>query len=114
MNLLSQTEMHFKRIEAIPYENPNGGSYAYLQFMAYTREVLTLLRPVEKVEKQLDALEGINWLFNECLAASFTHSKKAIFENKMSYAKQLFTTIRVQLQEAFPEKQEIAVHQQAA
>ena len=114
MKLATQAEEHFKRIEAIRYENQNGGSYAYLQFMAYTREVLTLLRPVVKVEKQLDALEGISWLFNECLAASFTHSQKAIFENKMSYAKQVFETIRLHLQDAVSEKQEVVLHQQAA
>lgn len=113
MKLVSQAEEHFNRIEAIRYDNPNGGSYAYLQFMAYTREVLSLLRPVEKVEKQLDALEGINWLFNECLAASFTHSQKAIFENKLSYAKQLFDTIRKSLQEAVAEKQEVVLNQAA-
>ncbi len=114
MKLITQAEAHFNRIETIPYENQHGGSYAYLQFMAYTRELLTLLRPVSKVEKELDALEGINWLFNECLAASFTHSQKAIFENKLSYARQLFAAIRASLKELAVDSPETVQHQQAA
>src|SRR6218665_49846 len=99
MKTVLQLEDHFRRIEGIRYENQHGGSYAYLQFLAYTRELMVFLRPVQKVEKQLDALEGVSWLFNECLAASFTHRQKAIFDNKMSEVRHLFDAIRLRLQD---------------
>jgi hypothetical protein len=115
MKTVSQLEDHFKRIESIRYENQHGGSYAYLQFLSYTRELMLLLRPIQKVEKQLDTLEGISWLFNECLAASFTHRQKAIFDNKMSEVRQLFDVIRLQLQDKAGEKREaVVLHKQAA
>lgn len=115
MKILSQLEVHFSRIEAIRYENRHGGAYAYVQFLAYNRELMTLLRPLERVARQLDALEGISWLFNECLAASFTHRQKAIFDNKMSEVKQLFEVIRLRLQEKKTEAaQGEVLHKQAA
>jgi hypothetical protein len=115
MKILPQLEVHFRKIEEIRYENPNGGAYAYLQFLAYTRELMVLLHPLERVSKQLDALEGINWLFNECLAASFTHRQKAIFDNKISEAKHLFEVMRIQLQDKKIEELETRnLHKQAA
>jgi hypothetical protein len=115
MKMLAQLEVHFGRIEAIRYENQHGGAYAYLQFLAYTRELMVLLRPLENMGRQLDALEGISWLFNECLTASFTHRQKAIFDNKVSEAKQLFEVIRMQLQDKAREGAEAEnLHKQAA
>jgi len=104
MKTLAKSEVYFKMIEGINYNNENGGAYAYVQFLAYTRDLLKLLRPVLKIEKQLDAIEGINWLFNECLIASFTHRQKAIFENKMSETKEIFETIRTSLREVEVER----------
>lgn len=116
MRIITRLEIYLKRIETIKYENENGGAYAYLQFMAYSRDLLTLLRPFKKVEKQLESLEGINWLFNECLTARFTHRQKAIFENKLSDARQIFNLIRLSLEELESETHtEVAVqHPQAA
>lgn len=100
MKTLAKTETWFKMIEQINYNNEHGGAYAYVQFLAYSRELLKVLRPVQRIERQLDAIEGINWLFNECLAARFTHTQKAIFENKMSEVKGIFDKIRCSLNEA--------------
>lgn len=97
MQTLAKSEVYFKMIEGINYNNVHGGAYAYVQFLAYSRELLKLLRPVQKVERQLDALEGISWLFNECLIATFTHRQKAIFENKISETKEIFESIRMSL-----------------
>ena len=100
MKTLTKTEKYFSMIEGINYNNEHGGAYAYVQFLAYTRELLQLLRPLRKVEKHLDAIEGINWLFNECLVTTFTHRQKAIFENKLSETKEIFNSIRMCLRQA--------------
>jgi hypothetical protein len=94
MKTLTKIETYFRMIEEIDYENPNGGAYAYVQYLAYTRELLKLLRPFKKVERQLEALDGISWLFNEYLAAKFTHRQKAIFESKLIESREIFDSIR--------------------
>jgi len=114
MKTLAKTEKYFKMIEGINYNNEHGGAYAYVQFLAYTRELLKLLRPVQKVEKQLDAIEGINWLFNECLISTFTHRQKAIFENKLSETREIFSHIRLCLQQADLERPLTTYPQQQA
>jgi hypothetical protein len=94
MKTVKEIETYLDRVEAIRYENENGGAYAYIQYLAYIREIVILLRPLKKVEKQVEALEGINWLFNEHLAFKFTHRHKAIFEEKLHETQLLFNTIR--------------------
>lgn len=108
MKTIAKIETHFNRIENINYENEHGGAYAYVQFLAYTRELLNQLRPFKKAEKQIEAIEGINWLFNEYLAARFTYKQKVIFENKLLEVKDIFNTLRRTLTEAgIKEKEEI-------
>ncbi len=86
-------------IEKISYENVNGGAYAYVQFMAYARELVKLLKPFKKVERQIDTIESVSWLFNEYLASSFTPRQKAIFENKIFEVKEVFDQIRFSLRQ---------------
>ena len=76
-------ESYFSRIESIRYENEHGGAYAYVQFLAYSRELMRLLRPFKRLEKEMETIESITWLFNEYLAAKFTPRQKSIFEEKM-------------------------------
>ncbi|PBQ32987.1 hypothetical protein CNR22_14785 [Sphingobacteriaceae bacterium] len=97
MKTSKKIETYFTLIEGIHYENQHGGVYAYVQFLAYARELVLALRPLKKVERQIDAIESVSWLFNEYLCAKFTHRQKAIFENKMSELKETFNTIRLSL-----------------
>lgn len=94
MNTRANIETWMNRIEAIRYDNPNGGSYAYVQFLAYARELSNLLRPVKQVERQIDKIESVSWMFNEYLSASFTQRQKAIFEDQMSETRETFSVIR--------------------
>ncbi|MBX3165453.1 MAG: hypothetical protein KF900_13340 [Bacteroidetes bacterium] len=87
-------ENAFQKIENIHYNNEHGGAYAYLQFMAYTRELQTLLRPMKNVQRHLESIDAINWLFNEYLTMNFTHRHKALFEDKLSEIKLIFEAIR--------------------
>lgn len=116
MKIINKIETYFRMIEDIDYENPNGGAYAYVQYLAYTRELLRLLRPLKKVERQMDALDAISWLFNEYLAAKFTHRQKAIFESKMIESKEIFDAIRSALRQ-FQVEEPVSsrvLHRQAA
>lgn len=99
MKTQTKIETYFTMIEGIRYENQNGGAYAYVQFLAYARELVKLLRPLKKVEKQIDTIESVSWLFNEYLASKFTHSQKVIFETKMSELKDTFNLIRLSLKQ---------------
>jgi len=99
MKTLTKIETYFSMIEGISYENQNGGAYAYVQFLAYSRELVKLLRPLKKVERQIDAIESVSWLFNEYLAARFTHRQKVIFENKLNELKEVFNSIRIHLKQ---------------
>lgn len=116
MKTLTKIETYFAMIEGIKYENENGGAYAYVQMLAYNREVLRLLRPVKSAERHMEAIEAISWLLNEYLAVKFTHRQKVIFENKVEELKEIIKAIRFTLcemdkRERLVEKQ---VHAQAA
>jgi len=99
MKTPTKIETYFSMIEGISYESKHGGAYAYVQFLAYSRELVKLLRPMKKVERHIDAIESVSWLFNEYLSAKFTHRQKAIFENKMSEMKDTFNSIRLSLKQ---------------
>lgn len=117
MQTHKKMESHFKRIESIRYENEHGGAYAYVQFLAYSRELLISLRSLKKFEKESEVIESINWLFNEYLAARFTPRQASIFEEKMIELKEIFGRIRFVLTKDLGEKDltgNVQIHQQAA
>ncbi len=99
MKTRATIETYIGMIEGIRYENQHGGAYAYVQFLAYSRELLNLLRPVRQLERHLDKIESVSWLFNEYLGASFTQRQKAIFEDQMLEVKETFAAIRSVLKE---------------
>lgn len=99
MKTQEKIETYFGMIQGIKYENEHGGAYAYVQFLAYSRELILLLKPFKKIERQIEAIEGINWLFNEYLASKFTYRQKVIFETKLSDLKIIFENIRMMLEE---------------
>ena len=81
-------------IQAIKFENENGGAYAYVKFLASTRLLIQALKPFKQFEKQIESIEAINWLFNEYLAVRFTNSQKVIFENKQLEMNEIFNSIQ--------------------
>ena len=99
MKIPKKMEAYFNMIENIKYENENGGSYAYMQFMAYSRELVKLLRPLKEANRYTESLDATNWLLNEYLAVRFTPRHKTIFENKLSETKRLFVSIREDIAE---------------
>lgn len=87
-------ETAFKKIEQINYNHEHGAAYAYLQFLAYSRELQVLLRPIKNAQRHIENIEAISWLFNEYLTMNFTHRHKALFEDKMIEIKLIFESIR--------------------
>ena len=94
MKTITKIEACFSRIEGIRYENEHGGAYAYVQYLAYTRELLELLGSFSRIERELEQIESINWLFNEYLASRFTPRQQSIFEEKMIETKELIEKMR--------------------
>ena len=99
MKIPKKLEKAFRKIGQINYNNEHGGAYAYLQFMAYTREILVMLRPVKKAERQMEAIEAMNWLFNEYLSVKFSYSHKVIFDEKLSEIKKIFESMEAIFEE---------------
>lgn len=99
MKSLAKIEAWFSLIENIRYNNPHGGAYAYVQFLAYSRELVKLLRPFKETEPQINTIEGVSWLFNEYLSVKFTHRQHVIFETKLTELKDVFNTIRLMLKQ---------------
>lgn len=107
----TKIETYLALIQGIRYQNENGGSYAYVQFLAYSRELIKLLRPFKSLERQSEQIEAIQWLFNECLAASFTHRHKAIFDEKMSEMSRVAECIREGVKEMYmPTQKRLSAH----
>src|SRR5688572_1880951 len=95
MKTINKLDAYSDLISKVKFENENGGKYAYVQLLAYSREVLTLLRSVKNSERQAEAIEAISWLLNEYLGAKFSPVHKAIFENKLSEMKQILCSVRI-------------------
>jgi hypothetical protein len=83
MEKLRNIEWQIGLIKSIRYRNPEGGPYAFLQFMAYVRVLSGLLRSAGWADRELDRLEATSWMFNEYLGSRFTHAQEIIFENEM-------------------------------
>ena len=97
MRITKKVNRYFNMIENIKYDNEHGGDYAYIQYMAYSRELIKLLRNTGKVERQLELIEATNWLFNECLTTRFSHTNKIVFDDKMRQTKEIFNLIKFKL-----------------
>src|SRR5687767_11900019 len=115
MNRSKQITRQLKLIAAINYDNPQGGPYAYLQFLAYNRELIRMLRSLKRAERQVEALEAASWLFNEYLAVKFTHSQRVIFDNTLLELKEVFSALGKLLQNIDAEESTYGmVHELAA
>jgi len=95
MKTINKLDAYSDLISTVKFDNENGGKYAYVQLLAYCREVLTLLRSVKNSERQAEAIEAVTWLLNEYLGSRFSHRHQAIFENKLTELKQILSSVRI-------------------
>jgi hypothetical protein len=71
------------KLLGIRFDNEHGGKYAYMQFLAYSRELMALLDELPNTQRYINAIEAIAWQFNENLTGRFSHTQRAVFETKM-------------------------------
>jgi hypothetical protein len=98
MKTTEKIDHYFKLIERIDYNHKEGGKYAYVQFLSITREVLVLLQPVKQIDRQIRAIESINWVFNEYLTSGFTDQQRIIFDMKRREIRGIFETLKQSLE----------------
>ena len=71
------------KLLGIRFNNEHGGKYAYMQFLAYSRELMFQLGELPNTQRYINAIEAIAWQFNENLSGKFSHTQRAVFETKM-------------------------------
>jgi hypothetical protein len=97
MKTTEKIDHYYRLIESIDYNNKEGGKYAYVQFLSLTREVLILLQPVKKIEREVRAIESINWVFNEYLTTKFSEQQRVIFDMKRRELRTIIDGLRESL-----------------
>jgi hypothetical protein len=97
MKTTEKINRYYAMIEGIDYNNREGGKYAYVQLLSYTREVLVLLQPLSKIQRQRVAIESISRVFNDYLSTSFGDQQRIIFDMKRRELKGIFDTLNKEL-----------------
>jgi hypothetical protein len=113
----SQLEKYFTLLSEVKFNNVYGGEYAFIQVLAYNREILRLLRPLGSFRKQAESIEAISWMLNEYLGMKFTHRHRSIFEAQMFELKKIYASIIGQVEERYAEmvaEPETGMHMEAA
>jgi hypothetical protein len=90
---------YFELIAEIKYENEHGGAYAYMQFLACTRNIMEYLKSYNTCHRHIDAIEGINWILNEYLGMKFSPRHYSVFEAKRIELSELSGRILYTVQE---------------
>jgi hypothetical protein len=98
MKTAEKIDQYHRQIESINYDNREGGRYAYVQFMSLTREMLLLLQPLRTMQKQVEAIESINWVFNQYVGVRFTEHQRVIFDVKRRELKCILQALRSDLE----------------
>jgi hypothetical protein len=98
MRTTDKIEQYCQQIQAINYDNREGGRYAYVQFMSLTREVLLILQPLRVMQKQVEAIESINWVFNQYVGVKFTEHQRVIFDVKRRELKTILEALKADLE----------------
>jgi hypothetical protein len=114
MKTPEKLENQFRIISGVRYENENGGAYAYVQILAYNRDLMRMLRPLRWAERQMEMVEAISWMLNEYLGMSFTPRHQVIFENSKFELKEIFDSIRAGLSTRVAEPELETLHRVAA
>jgi hypothetical protein len=109
-------ERYFNLITNIRYHNDNGPKYAYMQFLAYSRELIDALRPLKNTEQHCDSIERSCWLLNEYLGSRFTPRHESILVTQILEAGEIFRELSfiITRAEKMNKVQRTVHHQQAA
>jgi len=81
MKTAEKINLYSQLIQLIDYDNREGGKYAYVQFMSYIREILSLLTPLREMEEEVSYFKQTSATFNEYLCDSFSEEQRLFFHS---------------------------------
>jgi hypothetical protein len=81
MKTAEKIHLYSQLIQHIDYDNREGGKYAYIQYMSYVREILTLLTNSSGLDAEIDYLKQTSARFNEYLCDSFGEQQRIFFHD---------------------------------
>jgi hypothetical protein len=79
MGMIKEISKYSGMVAAINYDNREGGKYAYVQFLAYSREIMNQLNTYGKNEVA-GAINELCLQLNDQLADSFREEQRTLFE----------------------------------
>jgi hypothetical protein len=97
MKAAAKIELYSQLIQHIDYDHREGGKYAYVQFLSYTREILCLLEPIPGWEEEIRLIEKINLYFNNYLCFSFGEEQRTFFHEQRVEIQLLLEKVKAQL-----------------
>ena len=81
MKTAEKINLYSQLIQLIDYDNREGGKYAYVQYMSYVREILSLLPAISIMEEAVSFLKETSDKFNEHLCGGFTEEQRIFFHS---------------------------------
>ncbi len=97
MKTAEKINLYSQLIQYIDYDNREGGKYAYVQYMSYVREIVSLLSGNSGFEDELFYLEQTSARFNEFLCDSFGEEQRLFFHESRMRSLLLLQGIRSRL-----------------
>jgi hypothetical protein len=80
---MENVEKVFEKIGAIDYQHREGGRYAYVQLMAFLRDLKNELASSGICEQEQQRLEADGDLLNDMVHLRFEAAHRLVFEDKM-------------------------------
>ncbi len=98
MSGFDQIENNFKLLREIDYDNREGGRYAYVQMMAYTRELNNLLMAFHSSAKnEIKEIGDIHEQLNDLVALTFKARHRHIFELHSKKLEEICKRLQIKL-----------------
>ena len=79
---IKELQLVFEKIRCIDYDGREGGRYAYVQLMAYTRDCMNLLLSMDPAHEALPGLRATAELLNALVSLRFGAEHRRIFDQK--------------------------------
>jgi hypothetical protein len=93
MKTAEKVHLYSQLVQLIDYDHKEGGKYAYVQFLSYTRELLLLLRPIGDYEQVCETIEAINQQFNDDLCGRFGEKQREQFHSNRTQLQLLIWSV---------------------
>jgi hypothetical protein len=90
----AMVEEIFRRVGEINYNNREGGRYAYVQLMAYTRQLIEHLRAQDAPNYLIDELCASGELLNALVPLKFEEEHRIVFNQKVREFSQMSLVVK--------------------